>query len=401
MMRLLIVNVHFDPESFGGATIVAEETASHLAADGHEVFVMTGITEPRLAHGEFHRYEARSLPVVALGRSAPHSPDQDYHQPDLADRMRDVLTRIRPDLVHFHAIQGLGVEMVEATQQAGIPTVVTLHDAWWFCERQFMVRASGRWCGQTAIDARVCATCVRDAVAHEQRQQRSAHILNQCAKVLTPSDYWASVMAGSGVREDLLQVNRNGVHHPAPEFRRTAHEGAVRFGYVGGDTPIKGVRQVRDALAQLRRSDYELSVVDAFLNLGIQTLHARDWQYPGLVRIVPGYTHDRLDHFFDSIDVLLFPSQWRESYGLTVREAVLRGVWVIATDGGGIMDDLTDGVNATIIGMDDAAALREAMSAIMDRPGDFRNRARPVRTLPTFADQAAELSRIYASAAGT
>src|SRR5690606_34612570 len=78
MMRLLIVNVHFDPESFGGATIVAEETASHLAADGHEVFVMTGITEPRLAHGEFHRYEARSLPVVALGRSAPHSPDQDY-----------------------------------------------------------------------------------------------------------------------------------------------------------------------------------------------------------------------------------------------------------------------------------------------------------------------------------
>lgn len=116
---------------------------------------------------------------------------------------------------------------------------------------------------------------------------------------------------------------------------------------------------------------------------------------------MPGYTHDRLDHFFDSIDVLLFPSQWRESYGLTVREAVLRGVWVIATDGGGIMDDLTDGVNATIIGMDDAAALREAMSAIMDRPGDFRNRARPVRTIPTFADQAAELSRIYASAAGT
>lgn len=148
---------------------------------------MTGITEPRLAHGEFHRYEARSLPVVALGRSAPHSPDQDYHQPDLADRMRDVLTRIRPDLVHFHAIQGLGVEMVEAAQQANyIPTVVTLHDAWWFCERQFMVRASGRWCGQTAIDARVCATCVGRRRPRTTAAALSTHALNQCAKVLTP-----------------------------------------------------------------------------------------------------------------------------------------------------------------------------------------------------------------------
>ena len=60
--------------------------------------------------------------------------------------------------------------LVEAAQEAGIPTVVTLHDAWWLCERMFMVRANGQYCGQTAIDADVCATCVPQPVLHQARQ---------------------------------------------------------------------------------------------------------------------------------------------------------------------------------------------------------------------------------------
>jgi glycosyltransferase involved in cell wall biosynthesis len=396
-MRILVVNVHFDPESFGGATIVAEETAAHLAQAGHEVVVATAIMGSRLPPGRLYRYEARGLPVVAIGRPLPESVEQEYHQPGLAVRMRQLLHSVRPDIVHFHAVQGLGVELLEAVHHADVPAVVTLHDAWWFCERQFMVRADGTWCGQTAISASVCAGCVPHPARHVQRQSHSRELLNRCARVLTPSAYWAGVMTGSGVDAERVQVNRNGVYHPRPGFRRTPYGGVTRFGYVGGDTAIKGVRQIRRALAGLARSDYTLRLVDAGLNLGVQSLRPEDWQYPGLVQIVPGYTHRGLDDFFDSIDVLLFPSQWRESYGLTVREAVLRGVWVIATDGGGTAEDLADGVNSTLIPMGSAAALRAAMTSAMDDPAAFRDRARTVRPIPTFADQTAELVRIYES----
>lgn len=56
--------------------------------------------------------------------------------------------------------------------------------------------------------------------------------------------------------------------------------------------------------------------------------------------------------FFDDIDVLLFPSQWKESFGLTVREALAWNVWVIATDAGGVVEDLVNGENASIIPLD-------------------------------------------------
>ena len=396
-MRILTVNVHYAPESYGGATIVAEEVTRRLADGGHQTYVVTGTTSGEVPAGGMYRYQDGQTPVLAFGRFPVEGPQAGYAQPEFVARFSQVLDSIRPDVVHFHAIQNLGVEMVEQSI-AQAATVVTLHDAWWLCERQFMVRSTGQWCGQVGIDARVCATCVPDPTAHEVRQQRSLEILNACDRVLTPSAYWAEVMRGSGVQDRVLQVNRNGVLGPPPGFTRTPYRGPVRFGYVGGDNPIKGAPQLRKALTGLNRSDYRLRLVDAALKLGHVSMFAQDWAYPGHIEIVPGYDADSMDDFFDSIDVLLFPSQWRESYGLTVREALLRGVWVIATDGGGTTEDLADRTNATLIPLDSRAEpLRDAMAQVLTDPGRYLGAARPVRPIPTFADQADELEEIYRS----
>lgn len=396
-MRVLVVNVHFAPESLGGATLVAEQTATRLRSRGIQVIAVTGMPHPRLDHGQMFRYTVHGLPVVAVGHGDGRgTAEEAYHRPELGDRMRQILDAVRPDVVHFHAIQGLGVEMVTAVQEAGLPTVVSLHDAWWLCERQFMLRESGIWCEQTAIDARVCATCVQEPSRHEARQMQSLRILNSCDRVLTPSQYWYDLMHDSGICERVLQVNRNGVIHPAVGFRRTPHSGPIRFAYVGGNHHVKGFEQLRGAFLQIDSPDYRLRLVDASLALGFQAIHPREWELPGEVELVRGYSLNDLDRFFDDIDVLIFPSQSPESYGLTVREAVLRGVWVIATDGGGPAEVLVDGVNATLVPMGPAnEPLASAIRAAIEHPDAFRNRARRVAPIPTFDDQATELLNIY------
>ena len=393
-----MANIYFAPQSYGGATIVAEQMATHLRGRGHEVIAFTGTMDPAVHPGQFYRYEAEGLPVLAMGRTQARTPAQEYYQPDLADRFRMALEAVQPDVVHFHSIQNLGVEIVEVAQAAGVPTVVTLHDAWWLCERQFMVRADGNWCRQSAIDARVCATCVPDPEAHFRRQQRSLQILNDCRRVLTPSRYWHDLMLGSGISGEVLQVNRNGVRHPREGYRRSPHQGPVRFAFIGGEAKIKGAPQVREALAGMTRSDYELILVDQEVKLGQRGLWEQNWQHSGLIRIVPGYDHRDIDDFFDGVDVLLFPSQWHESYGLTVREAILRGTWVIATEGGGAAEDLAEGVNASLIPLDGRGdQLGIAMEKILDEPGRFKGAATPVQPIPTFTQQAIELEEIYSA----
>jgi glycosyltransferase involved in cell wall biosynthesis len=101
-----------------------------------------------------------------------------------------------------------------------------------------------------------------------------------------------------------------------------------------------------------------------------------------------------MDAFFSEIDVLLFPSQWKESFGLSVREALARDVWVIATDAGGVVEDCIDGTNATIIPMvPDHRPLKAAIEGVFDTlsPATYQNPAKA--GIVGLDQQAAELSR--------
>lgn len=360
-MRILVVNRHYAPESFGGATVVVEQTVRRLAQRGHEVAVLTGTRDRRMAVGQLHRYSALGVPVVAASLSGDPSA---YNCPEIGESFRDLVSTLRPDVVHVHSLQGLGIDLVERSLDMAVPTVATLHDAWWLCERQFMVRSDGHWCGQTTIKPEVCDSCVPDPRAHRARQRRSLDILNRTQRVLAPSTYWVNLMARSGVSAEITGVNRNGVQLPAPGWERSPYDGPLRMGFVGGVDAVKGYPQLLAALRQIATSDYILRVVDSQSMLGVSSVTRADWPVAGTVDIVSAYTQQHLDGFFDSIDVLLFPSQAYESFGLTVREAIVRGVWPILTQGGGTQEGIVDGRNATVVPQDHAEFhLRRAIEA--------------------------------------
>ncbi|WP_122048991.1 glycosyltransferase, partial [Asaia bogorensis] len=119
----------------------------------------------------------------------------------------------------------------------------------------------------------------------------------------------------------------------------------------------------------------------------------------GTIRTVPAYNQAGLDDFYDQVDVLLFPSQWRESYGLTVREALSRDVWVISTAPGGQSEEIVDGVNGSLIPIiNDPAPLQAAVEAILDQQERFDHYVNPNKaSLPNYEDQAAELAALYNS----
>lgn len=395
-MKILIANVHFSPDSFGGATVIAEETARRLRERGHDIVVFTTTADYRMADHQLFRYESGGIPVVAIKVPPDRTTDSEYNSQAVTDRFSQVLDAVAPDVVHLHALQALGVGLAAAAQQRGIPTVATLHDAWWLCERQFMVRQTGEYCGQMAIDPVVCATCVPDPARAARRNRHSLELLNRCARVLAPSRFWRDLLVASGVSDDIAQVNANGVRRPAPGWQRPPREpGPARIGYVGALSKVKGYPQLIEALVAMKRSDYELLVVDSFANLGGASMTNADWQVPGLVRVIPGYTADTTDEFFGGLDALVFPSQWKESYGLTVREAALRGVWPILSDGGGTAEHIHSGRNGTVYDRAGGVpALAAALDDYLDRFQELRVDPAANEGIPTYAEQVAELEQI-------
>jgi glycosyltransferase involved in cell wall biosynthesis len=279
-------------------------------------------------------------------------------------------------VVHLNAVQMMSGRLADACRARGVPYVITLHDPWWLCARQFMVRPDNTYCFQREIDLRVCEACVQGARHIRQRAVQLRDALDGAALLISPSEAHRGLYLAQGIEPARIVVAPNGVRLPERAVPRTRGK-SLRFGFVGGREPVKGAVQVQDAFKALTRSDWELVLVDHTLNLGFSSVDASHWRMQGTVRIVPAYTQATMDDFFAGIDVLLFPSQWKESFGLTVREALARDVWVITTDGGGPADAVRDGVNGTIIPLDGQhAGLQRAVEDLLaspDRIRGFRN----------------------------
>jgi glycosyltransferase involved in cell wall biosynthesis len=312
----------------------------------------------------------------------------------------DLLASYQPDVVHFHAIQGLTASIAEACVKASVPYVVTLHDAWWLCERQFMVKPNHQYCGQITIDMDVCESCVPSISWTELRFNFLKNMLRQASRLLAPSEFWKTIYVANGVPSDLIAVNKNGIQAPRVNGRTPSRSDTkLRFGFVGGTGPIKGLDLIVRAFQELDSADYELVLVDNTLNLGFSSVPKR-LRLRGAIKIVPAYTQKTIDDFFSMIDVLLFPSQWKESFGLTVREALVRDKWVIVTDSGGTIEDIVGDENGTIIPLDgNHLNLKAAIAQLLANPQRVFGHVNKYKArIRSFDDQAEELYAFLKSA---
>jgi glycosyltransferase involved in cell wall biosynthesis len=397
--RVLTINVLYEPRPFGGATIVAEQINRLLAHQhGFGMYVFTTLPTTVVPEYAIRRYEVEGVTVFGIGMPPIEDAAQSFDNPAVSAAFQEVMEAVRPDLVHLHSVQDIGVTVADVCQQRHVPYVVTAHDAWWVCGRQFMVNRAGKYCRQETIDLNVCAPCVDNSTLNKYRQHRLGRVLADAARIIVPSEYFARFYRHNGFGHVL--VNKNGIKRPGHSKRHRQARPLV-FGYVGGNAELKGVEVVRDAFRSLELQGIRLLVVDNMRNLGVSSYPQNFFKGVADAVIVPAYTQETIDEFFDQVDVLLFPTQAKESFGLTVREALARNVWVITTDAGGVVEDIIPGENGLIVPFDDnRMAFRQAIldtcRFFEDIPVDAPVQL-PIAHLTWFEDQACELSGIYAT----
>ncbi len=395
--RILIVNVLFSPIAFGGATIVTEELARLINQNQEmEVTIFTGFWDDGgggIPYEEVVRYEALGMPVIAVRFPKEMSQKLDYLNTNIAQQFYHVLKSIQPDIVHFHSVQQLGASMAKSCLELNIPYIITLHDAWWLCERQFMVRSDGIYCGQCPVDPRVCVNdCTTDSAYTYARYYYLRNILMNAAVLLTPSDFQKEFYVSNGFKESHIKVNKNGVLPPSSQFEIKKNT-ETRFAYLGGNAQHKGYNWLAKIFESIELTAYSLCLVDCQRKIGSPSIYASDWPIGGELIISDGFDQTSIDDFFSNIDVLLFPSQWKESFGLTVREALIRDVWVIVTDSGGTVEDIISGVNGQIFDRNDTRGFRQAIVDAIEKRRDFINPHK--EEIRLFSEQAQELVDIY------
>lgn len=364
--RLVVVSAHFPPNFVSGGTLVPDRQARGFQARGWDVSVYAGHLQRGRPAYETRDENVEGLPVrwIEVEPFIAWTDERNFDNPAVAADFDAHLAEVRPDLVHLHSLQTIGAGLLPVAKRSGARTVVTMHDFWWCCGRQFLVDPQGMPCS-LVVDAGACG-CAVDEAWRDQRQVRLLPLLEDADLILAPSAIAAEVLRANGVPGDRLEVDENGLTTRPCEVQRAPSTGPVRFRYVGGPDVLKGAEVVLTAAQRLaaERSDWRLVV-----NGEVTGLHAIG-AWPHTVEVAAAFSPAALDEVMASTDVLLVPSLARESHSLVTREALLRGVPVICSDSLGPEQVVKDGLNGLVVPTGDSDALAAAMRTAIDCPDE-------------------------------
>lgn len=395
-MRVVQVSAHYPPNFVSGGTLVPQRVARAMAARGHESYVYAGhldaAREPLTTWQEPDGHGVEVRWVVTTLWTGWDDPRNSLNADVEAD-FRAWLAEVRPDVVHLHSLQTLGGSLVTAAKESGARTVLTMHDFWWFCARQFLVDRDMRPCG-FVVDCNDCACQVDHPWAVDRLAALRPH-LGSADVVLAPSASAGRVLVANGVDPERLRVDENGVPGTegagaqAPAPRAAAPDGRVRFLFAGGTDPMKGLPVLLDAVRGLTD--------DGAWSLSLYNVLERPAALPEAVTTHGQYRPEQLAEVLASHDVLVLPSVMRESHSILTREALTAGLAVICTDTLGPEEAVDHGRNGLVVPAADPDALRAAMARLVASPQTVREMqgqgsASPLRPVD---DQMSGLDALY------
>ncbi|MFQ5471594.1 MAG: glycosyltransferase [Dehalococcoidia bacterium] len=436
-MRVLQVSCAFAPLHVGGVARVVSDLVRGLTAAGHSAAVFTAAHDSGRPNGETVVRTLDGIPVTAVSVSGSAFFERyrtvDYLNPAVHEAFRQAVASFSPDVVHVHAIQGLGAGLIDCVPPS-MSSVLTMHDYWWVCPNLFLLRLDENPCTLSGFDLGRCESCLRDVPVLdpgssfkrdrlEHRRRFLGRQLQKFDRILAVSRQLRARLRGFlpdvevGVCENGVRPSACGESEQRPRGGNGAwqSERRVRFGFLGGLNRLKGFACVLTAVDRLKDRRFCLEIYGCPISwrqrLGQRLPRVRKgyrWlrrrtaapdvsNVDPRVVLKPPFADSDRDRVFRSLDAVLVPSIVQESFSLVCREALINGVPVIASRCGGPEEVVRHEENGLLFELGDADGLAANMSRCLTEPGllsALRANARAVR-IRTFAEHVRQMAQEY------
>lgn len=361
-MKILMVSWEYPPVIVGGLGRHVYQLATALAADGHDVVVLSrqqaGTDPASHPTGDDVREGVR---VIAAAED-PHEFDfgRDMMAWTLAMGHAMIRAALRlngewvPDVVHAHdwLVAHPAIALAEFFD---IPMVSTIH-----------ATEAGRHSGW------VTGAISRQVHAQESWLARESDALIACSASMSDE---VSALFGPGLAP--IAVIPNGIDSSRwPFARRRRHDGPPELLYFGRLEYEKGVHEAIAALPRIRRAHpgTTLTVAGDGTQQDRLVEVARKHKVLKAVRFLGRADHDELLTLLHRTDVAVLPSHY-EPFGIVALEAAAAGAPLVTTNVGGLGEAVIDGETGLSVPPRDVTALADAVSAALSDPAGAQRRA--------------------------
>jgi glycosyltransferase involved in cell wall biosynthesis len=374
MARILTITSWYPPHHYGGYELSCFDVMSRFERAGHDVRVLCG--DERLPGAE-----ARELghERAVFRDLRPHWRESERRRPALRQRARIErdnrstverhIAEHRPDVVSIWHMAAISGSLLQYVRRHDLPVVYVVCDDWpvylpkvdpWLS--LFQGGPARRAGGRVVEAATGLVTRIDDHgwdgtycfVSEATRRRVSAE---------APARYACSTVVYSGIER--------GAFGPAAE----ESEWGWRLLYIGRFDALKGVDTLLRALPHLPKE----ASLECY-GRGAGKERERLTELARSLGVGDRVTFDSLERHelatrYRAADVVVFPSEWHEPFGLVPLEAMACGTPVVATGVGGSGEFLRDGLNCVLFPSGDPAALANAVDRVHRDP-ELRRRVR-------------------------
>lgn len=309
-----------------------------------------------------------------------HTGREDFHFP--GTRRLLTLTAERPDVVHAHNLHGGYFDLrALPSLSAQVPLILTLHDAWLLsghCAHSFDCERWRTGCGRCP-DLNIYPAARRDATAHNWRRKREIYARSRL-RVATPSAWLMQRVEQSMLAESVREarVIANGVDLSV--FRPGDRSAARATLGLPTHTPVLLTTGVNLAVNRWKDfSTFSKAVARVAHEWNGSRIQVVVLGSPPLddgvdgaeVRFVP-YLRDpaAVASYYQAADVYVHAAR-ADTFPVAVLEALACGTPVVATDVGGIPEQVDDGRSGFLVPVGETSALAARIRSLL-LDGDLR-----------------------------
>jgi glycosyltransferase involved in cell wall biosynthesis len=398
-LRILFIAETYPPDYGGGAAIYIRDICRALARRGHQLRVLC--TENK-DHEPYTTHTDYDGPVQVERINLPYFKNKDpdgwqlgllrwiKHERRIAAIIRDRISKQRPDIVNYNTARPLGEEALIEIHRHRIPLVALFHEAWLICPRITLLRSPGSepCAGPAPIRCLECMYTYYDG-------SRAKALLKLPWRLIKLGIYpayrlWrrkkarACLKAAMAYSQFMERAHRThvpcrvkhiplGIDLSGLRGQPKAHPNRpLRFGFVAGFQPHKGISDVLDAAVLLKEEgfDFELHIWGPHQEDSFQQIVARGLEGRAFLHGV--YRPEQMWDVYSQMDVAIMATTVCEPFGRIPLEAAAAGVPTIAPAIGGITESIRDGVDGLLYQFRDKGHLKEQMRRLLQEPDLLR-----------------------------